>query len=195
MLPIERFDWHASRCLADKKQLPVALARCGHPSLCSRGALCRAGNRTGSQRKATDASLPSDAFHQKFIAWQIKMTELIKTQQHALKIICHWHNDHLCLLAALRSGHCCESCQMEAFNWDLLYYLSITIFSLRRKKHNKSGQSWVKRFDADMFPIQTKSLLYEVNLIETKSGSAEQQALILQAHEFPAQSRPDYSST
>lgn len=37
-----------------------------------------------------------------------------------------------------------------------------------------------------MFPIQAKSLLYEVNLIGTESGGAEQQALILQAHEFPA---------
>lgn len=37
-----------------------------------------------------------------------------------------------------------------------------------------------------MFSIQAKSLLYEVNLIGAESGGAEQQALILQAHEFPA---------
>lgn len=81
---------------------------------------------------------------------------------------------------------------MEAFNCETYYIIyQITIFSLRRKRHNKSGQSWVKRFNTDMFPIQTKSLLYEVNLIETKSLSAKQQALILQAHEFPARSRPD----
>lgn len=40
-----------------------------------------------------------------------------------------------------------------------------------------------------MFPIQTESSLYEVNLIETESGSAEQQALILQ---LPAHTRPGF---
>lgn len=37
-----------------------------------------------------------------------------------------------------------------------------------------------------MFPIQAKSLLYGVNLIGAESAGAEQQALILRAHEFPA---------
>lgn len=46
-----------------------------------------------------------------------------------------------------------------------------------------------------MFPIQTESLLYGENLIEIKSHSAEQQALILQAHAFPAHSSPDFFSS
>lgn len=129
-------------------------------------------------------------------AWAIKTTELIKTQQHTLKIICHWHNDSLCLLAAVRTF------VVQVARWKLLtdrliilfinYYLFLAAKKKTKKPHNKSGRSWVKRFNSDMFPIQTQSLLYGVNLMETKSHSAEQQALILQAHAFPAHSRPDF---
>lgn len=44
------------------------------------------------------------------------------------------------------------------------------------KENNISSQTWVKGFYTDMFPIQTKSRLYKVNPIETKSSCEEQQA-------------------
>lgn len=66
---------------------------------------------------------------------------------------------------------------MEAFNSNTYYIIYLLPSQPRGYEYNKSSQTWVKGFYTDMFPIQTKSLVYKVNLIETKSRSVEQIAL------------------
>lgn len=146
MLPSDGFDWRASRCPVGKKatfgvflfyffgcisSLAPSIFPYEVHTLLSRKPNWKS---VESHRRFT-ASLTR--FTKNSNAWVIKTTELIKTQQHTLKIICHWHNDSLCLLAAVRTF------VVQVARWKLLtdrliiLFINYYIFLAAKKKRTQ----------------------------------------------------------